>query len=310
MFKPKNLYPLALVATSFLFSCQKDTVENQPPLVNAGSPQLITLDKDSVTLTGSASDADGKVVAYLWSQVSGPTNATIINPGSASTIASTFSNGTYIFQLMATDEKGATGVDTVSVVLNRPTIKTLDLQPSNNPLEFVLANHNGNLAQGSGQPDIPVYAWTKDGLPYTLRDLLKFDLSSIPAGATIQSASLYLYSYPPPTLNGNFTDANFGTNNAMLIQQVTSNWSTATVNFNNLPSVSTSTQVVVPSTTSSMLDLNVDVKQQVQSMVSNNANYGFLFKMQTETYYCSRIFIGSYHPTVSKHPRLVIVYKK
>lgn len=37
-----------------------------------------------------------------------------------------------------------------------------------------------------------------------------FEDTLIPTNATIIRADLYLYSYPPPSLNGTFTDANYG----------------------------------------------------------------------------------------------------
>ena len=60
-------------------SCTKDDVENKPPVVNAGTDITITLAKstDSVRVVGSATDADGSVVSYLWSLVSGPNTPTI-----------------------------------------------------------------------------------------------------------------------------------------------------------------------------------------------------------------------------------------
>jgi hypothetical protein len=140
--------------------------------------------------------------------------------------------------------------------------------------------------------------------------LFKFDLSAISSSATIVSANLYLYSYPSPTLNGNFTDANFGANNSMFLQQVTSNWSPGTLTWSNQPSASTTNQVSVPTTTQSQLDLNLDVTAMVSSMVSGNANYGFLMKLQSEQTYTSRIFVSSHNTTyTTKFPKLVVVYR-
>ena len=121
---PKIL--LQLTIAIFLFtviqSCEKDDDQpvNQPPLVDANVSREIALITDTISLIGSGSDADGTITAYLWSQISGPNPATIINPGSPSTIVEGFIEGTYLFQLMATDDKGATGVDTVSVKVNEP----------------------------------------------------------------------------------------------------------------------------------------------------------------------------------------------
>ncbi|HEY8895434.1 MAG TPA: DNRLRE domain-containing protein [Niastella sp.] len=310
----KSLSRLAILFMVLsVISCQKnnDFVENKVPVADAGSPKTITL-PDSVVVTGTGADADGKVVAYLWSQVSGPASSNIVNPGSPSTAIKFSLQGNYVFQLMVTDDKGATGVDTVSVVVNPVTAKTLTLQPANNPNEFNLAINNGVNQSGVASADLPVEAWTINGNPFTVRSLLKFDLSSIPASATILSSNLYLYSYPSPTSNGNLTDANFGTSNAMYVQQVTANWSPGTATWANQPSTTTTGQVTVPTTTTgqSVLDLNLDVTAMVNSMVSTSANYGFMLKLQNEVTYNSRIFVASHNSSYpTKYPKLVVVYK-
>jgi hypothetical protein len=292
-------------------SCKKDDdfVENKVPVADAGPTKTVTL-PDSVVLTGTGTDADGKVVAYLWSQVTGPANSTIVNPGSASTAIKFSTQGNYLFQLMVTDDKGATGVDTVSVVVNAPVIKTLTLQPANNPNEYNLIVENGVNLTGAVNYDLPVETWTRNGLLFIVRSLIKFDLSTIPSNATIVSANLYLYSYPAPTNNGNGTDANFGTNNSMFLQQVTSNWSTSTASWTNQPTVNTTNQLSIATTSQSMLDLNLDVTAMISSMVSGNANYGFMLRLQNESTYNSRIFVASHHPSLpAKYPKLVVVYK-
>jgi hypothetical protein len=311
MFKTRFIPFLCSALLLFIASCQKDDViENKVPVADAGASQTITLPVDSVKLTGTGNDADGKVVAYLWSQVSGPVAATIVNPGSPATSIRDLIAGSYIFQLMVTDDKGATGVDTAVVTVNPNPIKTLTLQPANNPTEYILNQYGSQNSGFVAVDDLPIAAWTKSSNTFNVRALLKFDLSSIPANSTIISANLYLYSYPPPTVNGNFTDANYGTDNTLLVQQVTSNWSTATTTWANQPPASTTNQVVVPTTTQSMLDLNLNVTPLISSMVSANANYGFLLRLQNEVTYNSRIFVSSHNTThTTKYPKLVVVYK-
>lgn len=311
MIKFYRLLCILTVCTFSLLSCTKDDfIENEVPVADAGASKAITLPVSSETLSGTGTDKDGKVVAYLWSQVSGPDASLIVNPGSASTAIEELVEGSYLFQLMVTDDKGATGVDTTRITVSPAPTKTLELQPSNNPLELQLYTHNGQNIGYSGSADIPVAAWTINSIPITIRELIKFDLSSIPSNATIISANLYLYSYPPPTLNGNFSDANFGSNNTLFVQQVVANWSPSATNWANQPATTTTNQVTAPSTTQSVLDLNLDVKNMVASMVSSNANYGFMLKLQNEVTHTSRLFVSSYNTTyVAKHPKLVVVYK-
>ena len=294
-----------------LLSCTKDDFkENEVPVADAGPSKAIMLPTSSETLSGTGTDNDGSVVAYLWSQVSGPSSSLIVNPGSASTLIEDLVEGVYTFQLMVTDDKGATGVDTAKITVSPSPIQTLTLQPANNPLEFQLLAYNNQDTAYTGGLDIPVCKWTINSIPITVREIIKFDMSSIPSNATIVSANLYLYSYPAPTINGNFVDANYGSNNTLFVQQVSANWSPSTIGWANQPASTTANQVIVPSTTQSQLDLNLDVKNMVTSMVSGNANYGFMLKLQNEVIYTSRIFVSSYNTThTTKHPKLVVVYQ-
>jgi hypothetical protein len=93
---------------------------NQAPVVNAGVAQTITLPISTVTLTGSATDADGSIVSYLWTKVSG-TGGIIVSPNTASTTVTGLTAGSYVFNLRATDNGGATGNKTVSVTVNSGT---------------------------------------------------------------------------------------------------------------------------------------------------------------------------------------------
>lgn len=311
----KNRTLTSLVALCLLLSvvgCKKDDdfVENKVPVAEAGPAKSLSLTDESVVVTGTGTDADGNVVAYLWSQVSGPGVSTIVNPGSASTAIKFKTMGSYVFQLMVTDNKGATGVDSVAITVTDAVTKTLSLQPANNPNEFILVDEGGTNYTSVTNVDIPVESWTRNGKNFTVRGLFKFDLSSISSSAQIQSANLYLYSYPNPPSNGNLTDANFGTANGMYVQQVATNWSPGTVTWANQPSGLTANQVSVAHTAQSNLDVNIDVTNMVASMVSGNANYGFLVKLQNEVNYNSRIFVASHNPTyTTKYPKLVVVYK-
>lgn len=86
------------------------------PMVNAGTVQLITFPVSSVTLTGSATNANGPVVGYAWTKVSGG-NATISTPSSATTAITNMTEGSYVFRLTATNSRGASGTGDVTVIV-------------------------------------------------------------------------------------------------------------------------------------------------------------------------------------------------
>lgn len=301
---------IALCAFFFaLASCTKNNSTTPPPKANAGPSDTITLPADSVVLTGTGTATGGKVVAYLWSQVNGPASTNIVNPGATSTLVTGFIEGIYTFQLMVTDDNGETGVDTMMVLVKPSPFKTLTLQPANNPYEYTTSLLNGTDATGPTVESLDADAWTTGSLPWTLRGLVKFDLSTIPSTAKITSAHLYLYSDPKP-VTGDQVNANSGPANSFIISQISASWTPSTLTWFNQPATTTTGQAVIAATSQSMLDLDVDVTAMVSSMVTNNANYGFLLKLQTEATYNSRIFVGSHNTTYpDKHPKLVVTYQ-
>jgi hypothetical protein len=213
--------------------------------------------------------------------------------------------------LMAVDSLGETGVDSLMVTVNPPDTVTLTLSPTQNPTEALIWGDGtvGLDKSGEGSTEIDAAAWTYNSNPIWARAALQFDLNSIPAGATIYSAKLTLFSNPTPT-NGNLVDANFGANNSMYIQQITAGWDPTAVKWYNQPQATATGEISIPSTTQSLLDLtNIDVTNMVKGMVQNNANYGFLLRLQNETYYNSRIFCSSKYADATKHPKIVIQYK-
>lgn len=183
---------------------------------------------------------------------------------------------------------------------------TLSLQPADNPDEYYL----GTLASFGGAAILCAENWTVSGTRMNLRALLKFDLSSIPNHSQVKiiSAKLSLYSHPKPT-DGNLVDANYGSNNTMLIQRVTASWNKSTT-WANQPAATSADQLVVPHTNASKLDLvNLDVTALVQAMMTNG-NHGFLLRLQDESIlYNCRLFCSSFYTEASKRPAITIVYE-
>ncbi|MCP4324571.1 MAG: hypothetical protein GY787_22475 [Alteromonadales bacterium] len=92
-------------------------VNNSAPLVEAGRRQTVG-SAGSVTLLGTASDSDGKVMSYSWQQLSGPA-VVISNSELAQVSFSAPEEGTQLsFRLTVTDNGGASSYDDVLVDVN------------------------------------------------------------------------------------------------------------------------------------------------------------------------------------------------
>ena len=139
------------------------TASNIPPVANAGPDQTITLPTNSVILSGSGTDADGVVVAYLWTKIAGPAAGTVTNPAVAATSVTGLVVGTYRFELRVTDNGGASGRDTIQVTVTPGATNT---PPTANagPDQTIVLPTNSVILSGSGtDPDgtITAYLWTK-----------------------------------------------------------------------------------------------------------------------------------------------------
>lgn len=100
------------------------TTTNVAPVAHAGGDQVKYLPTNVAYFNGYATDSDGTISAYAWSQVSGPSTATLENRYTKSLKASNLKAGTYTFRLKATDNKGAYDTDDVKVVVNSTTTST------------------------------------------------------------------------------------------------------------------------------------------------------------------------------------------
>jgi hypothetical protein len=106
--------------------------ENVSPLANAGNDLTVVSTTQFVDLNGTGTD-DGKIVSYSWTQISGPSTATILSSDSANTQITNLNEGTYVFELKVTDNDGAVGKDTmkVTVVLEKTSPVRLTSKSSN-----------------------------------------------------------------------------------------------------------------------------------------------------------------------------------
>jgi hypothetical protein len=317
----KNIFAnsaLTIATILLVSSCQKnpETLLPPAPSVYAGAAQIVTWPVDSVRLSGTAQDAFSRITGYSWSQVSGPTTALIGDDGAASTEVYGVTPGAYVFQLMATDSLGQTGVNTVNITVNilpklpgaTDTLRTT-FSGMAGPYEWTSFSYfPGGPGAGSGTIiELMAEAWTVGGIETNGRSFFKFNMNGIPQGTTVKSATLYLFSDTIPQ-NGNLIDANYGTTNDFWIYRVSSNWATdGSLTWSSQPAPDTTGQVHVPQTSSPFLNLQQDVTTMVNAMLTNG-NYGFEMKLNTEVIYNSRIFCSSTYADSTRHPYLVVTY--
>ena len=138
---------------------------NQSPTANAGIDQSITLPTNSVSLSGSGTDADGSIATYGWTMLSGSPGCTLTSPGSAATSVTGLVQGVYRFELTVTDNQGATDISTVQITVNAanipPTANAGTNQSITLPTNTVLLSGSGADTDGT----ISTFGWIKTSGP-------------------------------------------------------------------------------------------------------------------------------------------------
>jgi hypothetical protein len=130
------------------------------------------------------------------------------------------------------------------------------------------------------------------------RSLVQFDISSIPSGSTINSATLELYA---TAVSGSQT---------LNVHRITGIWTEADVTWNTIPTFTSSADASITGGTGAGWR-TWNVASVVQSWANGtNTNYGFLVKGQSETGLTATTytFATREHTTTTYHPLLRINY--
>jgi parallel beta-helix repeat protein len=160
----------AIAKDTMQVTVNPEVIINIPPHANAGSDQAITLPTDSLTLSGQGSDADGTIIKYVWTKISGPANFIIANSSAASTIVTGLVQGVYLLELKVTDNSGATAADTMQVTVNAAII--VNIPPVANagvdqsitlPANFTTLSGKASDIDGT----ITTYLWSQISGPAT-----------------------------------------------------------------------------------------------------------------------------------------------
>src|SRR4051812_13420681 len=114
------------VAAQLMLSSSVFAQTNTRPVVTAGVDKKLTAGTTSVTLSGSASDADGTITKYAWSKVKGP-SFSWTNTDQPTVTVTNLHKGIYIFRLTVTDNSTDantnTAYDEVVVIYDQPVVK-------------------------------------------------------------------------------------------------------------------------------------------------------------------------------------------
>jgi PKD repeat protein len=184
------------------------------------------------------------------------------------------------------------------------TTKTLILRPG--PTDGIDADIRTDMPQTprGSSPDFIANAWTAQGNYFVQRSLLKFDLSQIPADAKVIRATLFLFT--------NLTTGHYQLDsgaNASLMLRVSEPWSENQVYWDNQPSFSPNSPVIIPQSVTHTQNYELDVTSHVSDMVGNPAgNHGWLFTLQTEEKYRCMVFASSDNTVAAWRPKLVVEY--
>jgi hypothetical protein len=165
---------------------------NQPPLVDAGSDQAITLPINSLQLNGTATD-DGlptHTLTISWSKVSGPGTVTFSPPNAAVTTATFSQAGPYVLRLTANDS-ALSASDDVNVAVNVAANRTpvANAGPDQSLGRGATVTLNGN---SSSDPDGDplTYQWSFVQVPSGSAAVLSNPTSAGPTFVT-DKAGLY-----------------------------------------------------------------------------------------------------------------------
>jgi poly(3-hydroxybutyrate) depolymerase len=91
------------------------TTANVAPVANAGADRATS--STSISVAGSGTDKDGRIVSYQWIKYDGA-DVTLTNANSPTVTVSGMKDGKYFLRLTVTDDKGATDYDNMQIAVS------------------------------------------------------------------------------------------------------------------------------------------------------------------------------------------------
>jgi hypothetical protein len=131
------------------------------------------------------------------------------------------------------------------------------------------------------------------------RSFVRFDLSSIPSTARVQSATLQLTMSTAPTATRTYE-----------VDKVNAAWAESTLTWTNMPTAAAATATVASGTTSGV-NLTWNVTADAKTFVANSStNFGWQIKDTTESSATARTatFRTREWTTATQRPTLTVIY--
>lgn len=170
-------------------------------------------------------------------------------------------------------------------------------------------SYSGSADNGNAESSrFQISEWTRLPERTEQTQLLRFNLDILPDNAVITSANLSMY-FDPDNTDGRGYGHYGDVPTDFYIQRVAEDWDVATVSWNNLPTIDTTGQLLLPGHTEIDQDYEgIDVTAMVSRMAAGE-NFGFYFQMANDDLYQIIKFASSNHPDFTLRPKLKITFE-
>ncbi len=231
-------------------------------------------------------------LTYAWDfENDGTLDATVQNPSHVYPAAGTYTVKLTVTNSAGSDDEVKTGYITVQSSGGGVTTVTIPADADSLLME--------NSPDGNGD-DIHDYLYVMSRAGMNRRTVVHFDLTSIPAGASIDSATLHL----------DIWSLVVGTGRTYDVHRVTESWVETLVTWRNIFGKNVLMPISSAATGTTANSWVVwDITSDVQAFTDGTPNYGWLVKDQTESQGTNYVkFYSSEYADATKRPYLEVTY--
>jgi poly(3-hydroxybutyrate) depolymerase len=173
----------------WMLNQNKSLTPNKVPVARAGNDTLIQASSGLATLKGTLStDADGTILRYIWTKISGPAAGVLTNGTRSIASLSGLTAGIYKYSLKVIDSRASWALDTMTITVNATPLAKAGLDG----IITVPASSWTVNGSASSDPDgtITSYKWTKISGPttYTITN-------SVAASTSITNLTAGVYTF-------------------------------------------------------------------------------------------------------------------